>query len=386
MRRPIWPRLAVARRSPIAPRSPPHRSLALARRLIPALVWVALASTPAFAADPELESLMERGHWKQVRALVEPRARPGSSDAPAISVMSRVELAFGNDRSALDLAERAVALDGASAAYHYHLAEVVGSMAQKAGPFKGLGLARHFKKEDDLAVALDPRNVGARRDLMEFYLQAPGLIGGDKKKARAMADTIARLDPAQGMLAAADLALAEKHEAEAEAVYRKALAARTRDYEVLVSTAGFFGRDSKKQWDIVEACGKDAIEVDPGRSGGYVVLASLYAHLERWSDLDALLARSEQALPENLNPTYQAGRILLADGKDLERAERYFRRYLSQEPEGGAPTLAHAHWRLGLVLEKLGRKSDALAEVETAVRLKPDLDAAKKDLNRLKKR
>jgi hypothetical protein len=38
---------------------------------------------------------------------------------------------------------------------------------------------------------------------------------------------------------------------------------------------------------------------------------------------------------------------------------------------------------LGLVLEKKGRKPEAIAEVETALRLKPDLEEAKKDLKRL---
>ena len=71
-------------------------------------------------------------------------------------------------------------------------------------------------------------------------------------------------------------------------------------------------------------------------------------------------------------------------GKDLPRAERYFKKYLSQDPEIGAATLAHAHWRLGLIYEKEGRKPEAIQEVQAAVNLKPDLDDAKKDLKRLK--
>jgi hypothetical protein len=36
------------------------------------------------------------------------------------------------------------------------------------------------------------------------------------------------------------------------------------------------------------------------------------------------------------------------------------------------------------VLEKQSRKPEAVAALETAVRMKPDLEAAKKDLKRLK--
>jgi hypothetical protein len=45
--------------------------------------------------------------------------------------------------------------------------------------------------------------------------------------------------------------------------------------------------------------------------------------------------------------------------------------------------MALAHWRLGLVLEKEGRKSVALKELEIAVSLDSSLDGAKKDLKRL---
>jgi hypothetical protein len=35
---------------------------------------------------------------------------------------------------------------------------------------------------------------------------------------------------------------------------------------------------------------------------------------------------------------------------------------MSQEPEGGGPRLASGHWQLGLALEKLGHKQDAITE------------------------
>jgi hypothetical protein len=55
----------------------------------------------------------------------------------------------------------------------------------------------------------------------------------------------------------------------------------------------------------------------------------------------------------------------------------------AREPEGNTPTLASGHWQLGLALEKLGRKQDAIAEVKTAVKMEPQLKSAKSDLKRL---
>ena len=64
-------------------------------------------------------------------------------------------------------------------------------------------------------------------------------------------------------------------------------------------------------------------------------------------------------------------------GKDLPRAERYFRKYLTMEPEGAEPHHAAAYWRLGLVLEKEGKKAEAIVQVEEALRAEPDFKEAK---------
>jgi len=91
-------------------------------------------------------------------------------------------------------------------------------------------------------------------------------------------------------------------------------------------------------------------------------------------------------VPDDLGPTYQAGKAILLSGDagQMGRAEACFRKYLTQAPEGGEPSLAGAHWRLGLVLEKQGRKDQALAEIKTAVNLDPNLKPAQEDLKRLK--
>ena len=69
---------------------------------------------------------------------------------------------------------------------------------------------------------------------------------------------------------------------------------------------------------------------------------------------------------------------------ELPRAERYLRKYLTMEPEPGSASMAVAHWRLGLVLEQMGRKAEAVKEVETAVKMDGGLAQAKADLKRLR--
>src|SRR5262245_3960705 len=148
---------------------------------------------PIARADDSMRALIERGSWKKVRAIAEPRLAANPSDPEALWLMSQVKQAFGDVKAAMEYAEKAVALDGSNADYHLQLAEVVGQKAQKAGPIKGIGLGKKFRKEAETAIKLDPRQIDARFDMMMFYREAPGIIGGDNKKAKAQADEIFKL-------------------------------------------------------------------------------------------------------------------------------------------------------------------------------------------------
>ena len=53
--------------------------------------------------------------------------------------------------------------------------------------FKAASLAGKVRNEFETAVRLDPNNVDARSDLGEFYLEAPGIVGGGRDKAEAQA-------------------------------------------------------------------------------------------------------------------------------------------------------------------------------------------------------
>ena len=89
-------------------------------------------------------------------------------------------------------------------------------------------------------------------------------------------------------------------------------------------------------------------------------------------------------MPDNLYAHFRAANNCLNRKVELPRAEGYFRRYLAMEPEPGSPGLAATQWRLGLVLEAMGRKPEAIREIETSVNMDGSNQAAKADLKRLK--
>ncbi len=327
---------------------------------------------------------MDSGHWKQARILVERRARTDPEDATTAYLLSRVRLAFGELEPALDLAEKAVKLDGGAARHHFQLARVCGEMAERAGPFKQLALARRFRREAETAVALDASYLEARVGLMEYYLEAPRILGGDRRKAAEMADEIARLNVSEGYLARRRLIQDGKNGREEEVLYLKAAESDPRGYEVRILLSDFYAADGRRRLDLSERYAREALKLDPGRVEAYIRLARQYATQRRAEDLDALLASTETNVPDDLRPFFEAGQTLLEAGGDLTRAERCLRKYLTQEPEAGAPALPFVHLRLGLVLEKEGRAAEAIAELSIALRLQPDLPEARRELERLK--
>src|SRR5258708_32765605 len=142
------------------------------------LLLIVCVVAVSWAEQSPAEKLIEAGHWKRARSVVEfPR------DALSSFLLSQIRAAFGDRATPLTLAEKAVALDGRTAKYHRQIAEVLGVTAQHAGAFQQLFLARRFRKEIDIALTLDPRDTQALRDLLEVYLLAPGIAGGDQRKA-----------------------------------------------------------------------------------------------------------------------------------------------------------------------------------------------------------
>lgn len=221
--------------------------------------------------------------------------------------------------------------------------------------------------------------------MMDFYLEAPGVMGGSVSQAEEIAGRMLAIDTVQGNLGRARIAAHEKKLAESEAFHLKAVQAMPQSYEALIGAASLYLQDRWNDLDKATQYARKALEIDSSRTASYNVLAYALASTERWRELDELLAASEKQIPDNLVPYFVAGRTLILKQKDPARAERYFRKYLSQqEPEGDTPGFAAARWRLGLALEKENRKEEALREIQDAVRMDPDLKEAQTDLKRLK--
>ena len=342
----------------------------------------ASAGTPD---DPDADAgaLIQAGHWKRARAILAPQVKSYPQDARACYLLAEVKMAFKDFDGALPLAQHAVDLDGRNSDYHLKLGEIYGEMAARASFISAGPLAIKFRKEVEIALQRDPRNLAALDSMMQFKFRAPYILGGDEGEARALADKITVLNPSEGYLDHAELAELENNSAQMEAFYLRAVQANPRNYSALTALAKFYSQSPHAKYDEAAKYAQSAVQLSPQRIEAYGILARVFALQQQWGDLEPILSASQKNIPDDLRPLYEAAQGLLEIGKDLPRAEGYARQYLAQEPEGEAPDAADAHRLLGRVFAKEGRTAEARAEIQLALRIRPDFKAAKDDLKRL---
>jgi tetratricopeptide (TPR) repeat protein len=351
-------------------------------------VFVVIFLLNSFAGPPgeSVEALIQAGHWKRARAILEPQVKAQPQDPRSSYLLAQVKMSFKDFDGALPLAQRAVDLDGKNSDYHLKLGQVFGEMADRASIFSAGSLAVKFRKEVEIAIELDSKNLDALDSMMQFKYQAPKLMGGDKDEARTLAEKITLLNPCEGYLAHATLAKLQKNPEQVEGYLLKAVEADPKNYDAVTALARFYSYPPHANYDVAMKQAQHALQLDPTQIGAHWILARVFALQERWSDLESALATSEKNVPDDLRPFYEVAQASLEIGKEIPRAERYVKKYLSQEPEGEEPDNAEAHRLLGLLYEKEGRNPEARAEIQTALQLRPNFKAAKEDLKRMDSR
>ena len=271
----------------------------------------------------------------------------GQRDASAAFYLGQIEMNDNADDKAAEWFEKAVKMNPQSAVYYDWLGRAYGRQAQHANKFRLPFLARKTRNAWETALALDPNNLDVRDDLIAYYTQAPGFLGGSKEKAREMASEIKKRNQYRGSLSVANLCAVEK---DSVCVERE-----------LTETAASY----------------------PDSGGVFASLAAFYANHQQYDKSFALLDERLRKKPNELTALFQVGRTASLSGQNLDRGEAALKKYLASPTPDKAPAPANAHYRLGLIYEKKGAKDLARQEYQTALQLNPKLEDAQKALNAL---
>ena len=215
------------------------------RNLILVLALVAVSAIRAAPVDPVQQSelavanaLFAAKNFSAARAAFEKILARAPDNPDANCVLGLFACDDGDWEKALRMEGIALASDPNNARYQRCWGDANGIAAQKAGVFSRLGYARKCLAARQRAVELEPGNIEYRRDLLNFYVEAPGFAGGDRYKAYAQAGEIGKIDAEAGRQAFAKIYVGEKKYALAFRLYDDALRESPDDYPALYS----FGR------------------------------------------------------------------------------------------------------------------------------------------------
>ena len=274
---------------------------------------------------------------------------PELAAATVAEQVARGEAAL--ERGDLDAAakafEAAITLDPKNAKLHYTLGTVYGSQAQKANVLKMASLGKKAKSELDRAVELDPDYIPARFALLEFYLAAPGFLGGSPEKASAQAVEIGKRDALEG------------HRAMARIYSRQ------------------------KKTDLARKEYVDAVREQPKSAKAHYFLGVFLMTDKNWT---GSLHEFEMALeldPAFMPTLFRLGQHAARSGTNYARGEESLRRYLAYKPGDEEPGHANAWYWLGQLQEKQGKKAEAKASYGNALKLAPTSEDVKTALKRV---
>jgi Flp pilus assembly protein TadD len=202
-----------------------------------------LASVAATAeANPELgdaQKMFRRTNYIGVIELLKPLS---GKDAAAASLVGQSYLMLGNAGKAVEFLNKAVQMEPANASYYLWLGRAYGRKAEVDFPLAAPHDASRARASLERALELDPESSDATDDLFEFYLQAPGFLGGGFDKAARMADKISKRDPVEGEFVRARLAEERKDYSTAEALLRRAVELGPKQPRRLLDLAVFLAK------------------------------------------------------------------------------------------------------------------------------------------------
>jgi tetratricopeptide (TPR) repeat protein len=267
-------------------------------------------------------------------------------DAESIHQLCRAYFQYEDWDRAESRCRRAIELDPNNSPFHRWLGRIYGQKAERANILSAASLAGKTRDEFQRAAQLDPKDSDALLDVAEYYLEAPGFMGGGEERAREQAKLIGKLSPAKEHWVYARLA--EK---------RKDFATTEREYHQMIEAAN-------------------------GDAEAWLNLGFFYRNRKRYDDMEQAFVKMNQAPMPHVEVLFEAANSLFRTGRAFSFATELLRRYFAEGPVEEAPAFK-AHYLLGQLLEKQGDKTGAAAEYRACLALAHNYEPCRQALNRV---
>lgn len=229
-----------------------------------------------------------------------------AKDGAVYELIGRNYYMQGDYKKATETLEKAVAAEPANAGYALWLGRAYGRRAETSSPFTAAAHASKARQCFERSVQLNPMNLDAQSDLFEYYLEAPGLLGGGLDKARVTAAHIAKISPSEGQWAEAKLA------------------------------------EKLKESSSVELHLRRAIELAPHQIGRFIDLARFLVKQGRFQEAEQSFDRAEKIDPNSPKLIFSRAEIYIKAHHNLDVAKELLKRYMSAEVNAEDPPKSEA--------------------------------------------
>jgi tetratricopeptide (TPR) repeat protein len=268
---------------------------------------VAFFAVSAFAAGPpEIECARKLYNHTDFRTAAEQLLPLANRSAEASELLGQSYFMLGEYKKASDAFEHALQFDSSQSSYYHWLGRAYGRRAETSFPMMAVTYAAKARSNFEMAVQLDPKNLEAVSDLLEYYLQAPGFMGGGLDKAEKMASLMAEHDAAEGNFARARIA------------------------------------EERKDYSRAEALLKRAVELAPHQVGRMLDLARLLAKQGRFEESDAVFVQAQQVSPDAPKLLFAEASTYIRSNRRKEEARQLLTRYLASNTSPDDPSKSEA--------------------------------------------
>jgi tetratricopeptide (TPR) repeat protein len=233
------------------------------------------------------------------------------------------------------IAEQCISANPKNSECHEALGNVLGTKALKGGVMSAMSYVGKIKESFKKAVELDSHNFSARNSLLQFYLQAPGFVGGSTSKAKDLIVETIKISPAAGALLQANFDLSDDNYQRAAS---GALSVNTTGNEAL----------AKIQRNIMSNI-------------GHVLINE-----KKFADAEKIFQEASTRFPDSAVGAFGLGKNLQEQGKSKE-AIPYFEKAISIDPS------AAAYYRLAKSHQATGDKAKAINNFEKSTSFRPEL-------------
>ena len=292
------------------------------------------------------KDLLTAGKIDEAVTSLNARISANGRDALSLNLLCRAYFLIEDWDNAVSRCERAVEAEPNQSTYHQWLGRAYGEKADHSSFITAARLAKKVRAEFEQAVQLDGSNLEARVDLAEFYLEAPGMMGGGQDKARAQAVLIGKTNP-------------------------------SKEHWVYARIA-----EKNKDYDAAEKEYRAAIDASKGASEPLLDLGIFYRKRERYDDMESALRKATAGTVNPPEVLMDAADTLLRAGRDPGLAIDLLKRYIAGPTVEEAPAFK-AHYLLGTALEKQGDRQGAVQEYRKALALANGYARAKDALNHI---